>query len=196
MRADEILKLNTEEVDQITRKASGEAKETLEKGEDKARIAAEEEKRKIMSIASLENRKRLLAEKQRIIDRAFQEAIVRLVDGKMDTYKDFLRRQFLEASPDGDEEIYLSGKDMKRLGKSFVDELNSSLESKQKKGNITLAREPVDITGGFILRKGRKEVNCAVEALIDSIRDRIEGEVAGILFPEKEQSKGKTNKKG
>ena len=178
-KADEILKSNTEEVDRIMSRAIGEAAQLMKEGEEKAGRAAEEEKRKIMSMAALENRKRVLTEKQRVIDRAFQEAVVRLVEGDTDAYRSFLKKQFLGASPDGDEEISFSRMDLERLGKGFVDELNESLES----GTIALCDEPAGIVGGFILRKGRTEMNCAVEALLGSMRDSIEGEVAGILFP-------------
>ena len=182
-KADEILKSNTEEVDRIVSRATSEAARVVEEGEKKAGIVAGEEKRKIMSMAALENRKRVLTEKQRVIDRAFQEAVKRLVEGDLNRYRSFLKKQFLGASPDGDEEILFSARDLDRLGKGFVDELNKSLESENKRREITLVDEPAGIIGGLILRKGRKEINCAVEALLGSMRDSIEGEVAGILFP-------------
>jgi V/A-type H+-transporting ATPase subunit E len=180
--ADQILKSNTEEVDRIVSRATEEANRVVEEGKEKAHAAAGEEKRKILAIAALETRKSVLAEKQRLIDGVFEEAVQRLVNGRLEDYKNFIITQLLRASTDGDEVIVLSKKDHQRLGKDFLKEVNSALQSHKKRGEISLAGEPADITGGFILRKGRKEMNCAVDALIGSIRDEVEGEIAGILF--------------
>ena len=58
--------------------------------------------------------------------------------------------------------------------------------NKTKIGQAMLAvsEETRDISGGFILKDGRIEVNCTFDALVRAEREQTVGEVAKLLFPE------------
>lgn len=48
---------------------------------------------------------------------------------------------------------------------------------------VTLSRETANISGGFILRMGRVEVNASLDAIVDELREIMEAEVMELLFP-------------
>ena len=50
-------------------------------------------------------------------------------------------------------------------------------------GLLTLSEETRPIKGGFIMVDGDIEVNCAFETLVRLQREKLEKEVAGVLFP-------------
>lgn len=88
----------------------------------------------------------------------------------------------LKAVEDGDEEVIISEKTMRKLGNDFLGRVNQRLRTGGKKGELSLAEEKRQVGSGFILRKGKKEVNCSFESLLGSKREELEGEVARILF--------------
>ena len=49
---------------------------------------------------------------------------------------------------------------------------------------LTVSEETRPIRGGFILKNGRIEVNCAFETMIRAERERTAGAVAKLLFPD------------
>jgi len=49
---------------------------------------------------------------------------------------------------------------------------------------LAVSEETRDISGGFILKDGRIEVNCTFDALVRAEREQTAGEVAKLLFPE------------
>ena len=49
---------------------------------------------------------------------------------------------------------------------------------------LAVSEETRDISGGFILKDGRIEVNCTFDALVRAEREQTVGEVAKLLFPE------------
>ena len=51
-----------------------------------------------------------------------------------------------------------------------------------KKGELKLSNETRDIKGGFILEKNGIEVNNTFEALVNSLKEDLEYEVANVLF--------------
>lgn len=48
---------------------------------------------------------------------------------------------------------------------------------------VTLSRETANISGGFILRMGRVEVNASLDAIVDELHEIMEAEVMELLFP-------------
>ena len=69
-----------------------------------------------------------------------------------------------------------------RIDQAFLDGVSAKLG----KGNgLKLSAERRRIRGGFILRSGRIETNCALETIVRDARERLETEVAAELFGEK-----------
>lgn len=183
------------EVDSIIERANANAKEVIQKAEEEAGIlkgdllkSAEEEatqrQERMLAMASLDFRKRLLDEKQRAIDAVFLEAIENLCNLEDDEYRALIKRILLSGVQTGDEEIILSGRDKERLTPSFLNELNEELRKDGKKGNLTFSRETRGMAGGFVLRQGNIELNSTFESLLASSREELESEVGRLLFGE------------
>lgn len=133
-------------------------------------------------MAQLDIRKEVLALKQDMIQMAFEKTISQLLEGDEERYSNLLKMLILNADPEGDEEVILNQKDRQRMDNGFIRVLNQALVKAGKKGELKLSPESRPITGGVILRRGRKEFNCSVESIIYAKRDELEGTVARILF--------------
>lgn len=148
----------------------------------KAERLAEDQRRRLLSMAELDIRKEVLALKQEMIGTAFERAISKLLEGDEERYSALLKRLILNGDPEGDEELILNQKDRKRIHDGFIRGINETLLKAHKKGEMRLSRESRPIRGGVILRRGRKEVNCSIESIIYAKRDELEAIVARILF--------------
>ncbi|HOA34695.1 MAG TPA: V-type ATP synthase subunit E [Bacillota bacterium] len=148
----------------------------------RARDEAAELKRRILGAARLEARKEKLAAKQELIAHAFRQALEELCALDDESYWSLLRGMLLAAVEKGTEKVFLSERDRARIPGRFLAELNAALEKAGKEGKLALAEETRDIKGGFILQSGGVEINCSFEALLEAQRDKLEPELAGILF--------------
>jgi V/A-type H+-transporting ATPase subunit E len=193
-------------------KADRETVDTLEKG----RRAAEERQARLESAAQMEKRKLILAAKQEVLGEAFDRALEKLCTMPEQAYIDLLTRLVLEASTTGREQLIFSAKDRARVGKQVVVAANEALVSQVTPdlpesltesrvgaflgkvvnsaaaqitgtGLLTLSQETRNIRGGFILVDGDVEVNCTFETLVRLQREKLEKEVAQILFDEPEK---------
>lgn len=168
------------------RSIRSQCKETLralrEASRKKAEKLAEDQRERMVSMAQLDIRKEVLALKQDMIQMAFEKTISQLLEGDEERYSNLLKMLILNADPEGDEEVILNQKDRQRMDNGFIRVLNQALVKAGKKGELKLSPESRPITGGVILRRGRKEFNCSVESIIYAKRDELEGTVARILF--------------
>ena len=143
-----------------------------------ARQRADEERNRIITLARLAARRELLTEKQALIDRVFDETRKSVLAMDAGEYRK-LMRGFLEANADtGNEEVIIDANE-KRIDQAFLDEVSRSLG----KGNgLKLAGERRPIAGGFILHEGNVETNCTLDTILGDVRERVETDVAVILF--------------
>ena len=178
----------------------------------RGRRAAEERLERLKSAAQLERRKLELAAKQEVLAEAFDLALEKLCTMPEQEYVALLTKLALEASSTGREQLIFSPQDRSRVGKQVVVAANEALvkgvapelpeaitESKvgaflgkvvnttaamvTGTGLLTLSEETRPIKGGFIMVDGDIEVNCAFETLVRLQREKLEKEVAGVLFP-------------
>ena len=181
------------EVDRIIERATSNAEGIIEKAEEEAEILkaellqrteeeAAQRKERMVAMARLDFRKRILDEKQRAIDAVFQKAIETLCKLEDDEYRALMKRMLLSGVQTGEEEIILAQRDKTRLTQSFLDELNEELRNNGKKGNLTISKETREMAGGFILRRGDIELNSTFESLFGFSRDELESEVGRLLF--------------
>lgn len=155
--------------------AKREAEALLERGEKRA---AEHEDR-LVSTARLEAKKQVLAAKQALVEKAFDQALEQLLALPEQEYIDLLARLAVSAVTTGREQVALSQKDRARYGKQIVTRANDKLG---EKGRLTLAGESRPIRGGLILVGDRVEVNCSFETLIRLQKESMTAQVAQILF--------------
>ena len=152
-----------------------EAARILEEG----RVTAAGREERLVSAARLEERKKLLALKQRLVGRAFERALEGLCALPEEEQIDFLSRLAAAAALTGRERVALSPADRARWGGQVVLRANAALG---ERGCLTLSEDSRDIKGGLILEGEQAEVNCSFEALVREQREPLAVQVARLLF--------------
>ncbi|MCI9375593.1 MAG: hypothetical protein HFF85_04230 [Oscillibacter sp.] len=145
----------------------------------KNRKAAAEREERLAGTAQMEARKALLAAKQEMVEKAYALALEKLCAMPAEKYADVLAGLLAEACSSGNEEVIFSPEDQKKAGKAAVEKANKNGGKK-----LTLSKETRPIKGGFILRSGNVEVNCAFDTLVRLQKAETAGAVAKKLFPE------------
>ncbi len=143
---------------------------------------AESERLRLINSALLENRKRVLTERQRAIEAAFATVKER-IKGLSD--RDFERctlSLLKRAKPDGDEELIVPNADQARYTPQLIGAMNKALGDR---GKLRLSEETGDFEGGFILRKGPRKDDLRLARVLSELREEIEPEIVGILFGDK-----------
>ena len=187
--------------------ADKETADTLARGEK----AAQERLERLKSAAKMETKKLELAAKQEVLGEAFDLALDKLCALPEEEYIALLTRLALEASSSGREQLVFSPKDRARVGKQVVVAANEAMvkgvvpelpgaitETKvgaflgkvvnstaamvTGTGMLTLSEETRNIKGGFIMVDGDVEINCAFETLVRLQREKLEKDVAQVLF--------------
>ena len=178
-----IAKANAEAQD-IVKQHEQKAKDLLDDILDKAGKTAEEKKRRIISMAQLENRKQFLQAKQQIIDEVYDSAKASLQNMPAEKYKNLIESMLLNSALSGNEELIISEHDKNRITPEFVQKINDKLRGMGKEGNIRISKTFGNMIGGFILKSQNLEINSTFDSLIDIEREELETEIAKILFEE------------
>lgn len=167
--------------DKIISKKTNRAEADKEEIITKANIEAEVKKARIISNAKLSVRNDMLRAKQDVISKVFNEAIEKLQSLSNGDYKYYVISTLDSLELEGTEVIIINEKDKDIFSNEFLEALNKELESKGKKGSITLNMEG-KFNGGFILDRNGIQINNTFEALINSLRGELEFEVNKVLF--------------
>lgn len=174
-----ILKDANEQKSKILSKKNDEAQRDKEAVIEKAKLEAASRKERIISSAELKARNSKLEAKQHIIDEVFSRSIEELSKLPSEDFKSFVKETIKNTAIDGDEKIILNDEGKKVITSDVLNELNAELS---QKGNLTISDETADFKGGFVLEKNGIEINNTFEALVNSLRDELEFEVAKVLF--------------
>ena len=195
----------------IRAQAAAQAEKISAELADRGRKAAEERLERLTSAAGMEQRKLELAAKQEVVGEAFDLALEKLCSLPDQEYIALLTRLVLEASSTGKEQLVFSVKDRTRVGKQVVvaaneamvkgvaptlpesvagtkvgallgKVVNSTAAMVTGTGMLTLSEETRPMKGGFVLVDGDVEVNCAFETLVRLQREKLERDVARVLF--------------
>jgi V/A-type H+-transporting ATPase subunit E len=145
-----------------------------------AQEAAEDKLQRMLANARMTNAKQMLAAKVEILDSVFDKAKTAVKELPDDQYLSLMTKLIKQAVETGDEEIII-GKDERRIDSSFIKKINREL-GVGFKGNLRLSDQRADITGGFILTRGKVQVNASTDVMIDSLRESMEIELAQELF--------------
>jgi V/A-type H+-transporting ATPase subunit E len=164
--------------DAVTAQARARVEAQQERMRARARQRADEERNRIVTLARLSGRRDLLNEKQRLIDRVFEETEKSILEMGRDDYRRLIRRLLRDTREAGDVEVIVDVNET-RIDQSFLDDVGRELGGS---GSLKLSNERREIGGGFILRSGRTETNCALGTILRDARERLETEVASILF--------------
>jgi len=182
--ADKILSEARARAEEILHSAEQEAERIRENLLEEARREAQTHKSRLISMAQLDMRKEILQEKQNLIDQVFQIALERLLRMEDEEYRELIREMLKQVVEHGDEEIILCERDKPRISQGFIQALNKELESEGKLGKLSIAEETGDFSGGFILRRGKIELNNSFDALLQAAKDEMRSELSQILFGE------------
>jgi V/A-type H+-transporting ATPase subunit E len=181
----EVFRIEAE-VAEKAKKVEAEQREQVKaiekEAEGEAKWRAQDRKKKDIATAELELRKALLVQKQRLIQQVFDTALKRLEDLKGEKRERFILELLMKVVEVGDEEVIFSDADGRKIGQKLLEEANSRLVKEGKKGALRFVKEDRDLHGGFILRRGKMEVNCSINSLFDSVREELELQVAEVLF--------------
>lgn len=176
-----IKKEAEEEAKRVLREAKKEAVSLKERMLQSARNSIRDEKKRILTMANLEVRKKLLERKQILIEEAFRKASSHLGHLPDEEYRKAMKKMLLETVESGEEEVIISPEE-KLINPAFLNAVSAELSSKGRPGRLKLSSERRECKGGFVLRAGRKEVNNTFDSLFRENREDLESEVAGILF--------------
>ena len=177
-RKEKILAEANEKKANILSKKKKEAEKLEAEMIEKATREAETRKERVISGAELSARNKKLEAKQAIITDVFNMSIESLCNLKEDDYKSFIKNTILSLNIDGDEKLILNDKVKNIVDNSFLAEINEALVKNNKLGKLTVSNETANYKGGFILEKNGIEINNTFEALVTSLREELEFEVA------------------
>lgn len=177
-----ILKNAKAEKIKIIEKKLNDAKALETEILEKAKIEAISQKERVISSSKLIARNEKLRAKQEIIEQVFEKSIISLCELNKEQYTSFIKNTILELDIVGDESLILNQQGKKIVDSSLIDEINNKLLSKGKKGKITLRERVGSFKGGFVLEKDGIEINNTFEALVNSLREELELQVAKELF--------------
>jgi len=183
-----------QEADSILAEAKAQAAEiagkyvALAKEESSRLLAAGEERskeirRRAVSAADQEAKQQVLATKQKMISQAFDIAMQKLLALPEDEYVNLLARLAAGASSSGSETVIFSSKDLNAHGDKVLRNANELLARAGKKNQLSLSEEAGAFDGGLMLRSGKVETNCTLDAILRLSREDLAPEVAAALFP-------------
>lgn len=146
----------------------------------------------------------VMSMKNAMVDRAFEEAkkeflaldsekyaqlmtqlLCRVLSARVDEEKESLRLYGEDISPDA-YEVIMNKKDRDGQGVYIVAGVRRATVGKitgTVLDKVTLSQETANISGGFILRMGRVEINASLEAIIADLKEQMTPEIMQILFP-------------
>jgi V/A-type H+-transporting ATPase subunit E len=181
-KAQQVLAETEGKVKDLLENARSEAQQLEEKLAKEALDRAKKETTRIISLAEMEEKKRILEEKITILEETFRRALERLQSRPESEYRETMKELLLRSVDHGDEEVVVASTDRERLGQDFLNSVNEELRKAGKNGQLTLSSEHGDFSGGVLLRRERVETWCSIEVLLKSMRDDLEIQIAQLLF--------------
>ena len=134
--------------------------------------------RRIEGQAEAEARQIILSAKKSAIDSITEQLKRELKNTESRGYFSFLEKLALKNREDGEGVMYLSKADLARMPADFEERINKGLSE----GKITIAKDALDIDGGFIIRYGRVDINCTIESIFEEKQHRIADIINESLF--------------
>ena len=200
-----------EKIDAIEAQTAAQAAQEVQAILARGEKAAAERLERLESAAQMAQRKLMLAAKQEVVGEAFEMAVEKLCSLPDKELVALLTALAVEASSTGRETLIFSVKDRARIGKQVVLAANEMLVKQAAPGlpdsyadnkvgaflgkvvnttaavvtgtgHLTLSEQTRPMRGGFIMADEDVEVNCTFETLVRMEREKLEREVANILF--------------
>jgi vacuolar-type H+-ATPase subunit E/Vma4 len=141
-------------------------------------IAAKEKKDRILANARMAASRQETETKRNLLNRVIEKTAEKIKGLSEEEYLALMEGLIIASVKTGSEEIVV-GKKEKYINESFVRRVNQKLADK---GNLRLAADKADIDAGFILRQGRQRINAALDVMLKSAAQQLEGKLAEQLF--------------
>jgi len=180
--AEQTRKKGREEAEALRAKFKAEAERRRHNFLEQARKEAAEEKNRRKIQAQMAAGRELLETKNQLLEELFRALKERLTGMKDDEYRGLLRKLILQAAETGTEELFLSPADRRWLGESFLAGLNQELKNRGKQGALVYGSDVSDLSGGFLLRRGKVVQNYSLDNLITTKKDELLPEIGKRLF--------------
>lgn len=179
--ADRIIGKAEAEADKIRKEYADRANELNVRLQKVSEKKADEVYRRMIVNEQLELRKTLLSEKHKILDAFYKEARKKIKEMPPEKYLKFVKRLILNRAISGSEEIIVSAKQKKIFTGDFLESLNQSFPGG---GHFTLSDSGADFAWGVVLKEKRRIVDLSFDVLFGQVTERVESQVAALLFPE------------
>lgn len=176
-QAEAIIKEAEDKVKEMEIQAEKRAEELTKNRLERAEVEAQEAQKRMLSMAELELKKQSLEAKQSIIDQAFDKALVKLNNLPEEKYAAMIVSALGSVGIKGGEELIVPLKDREKFQKGLLKKINDKLGFELK-----LSDEDRGIQGGFIVKVDGVEINNSFETLLRMEREKVESEIADILF--------------
>ena len=150
------------------------------KTEELAKDAGQDKLQRMLASARMANAKQMLASKVEILNEVFEKAKAAVNQLPDKDYLDLMMALMKKSVETGDEEVIV-GKGEKRINDDFIKDVNRQLGAGFK-GNLRLSAEKGDFAGGFILARGKVQINACTDVLIDRLRETLDMELSAELF--------------
>jgi V/A-type H+-transporting ATPase subunit E len=148
--------------------------------QEMAQAAADDKLRRMLAGARMAHAKQVLGVKAELLNEVFGQARQKLNQLPDEQYLTLMKQLMTRAIETGDEEVIV-GRNEKRINEDFIKKVNRDLGTGFK-GNLRLSSQRADISGGFLLSRGRVQVNVSTEVLISQAREVMEMKLADDLF--------------
>jgi V/A-type H+/Na+-transporting ATPase subunit E len=145
-----------------------------------AQAAAEDRKSRTLAAARMSIRKETLAAKVQWLDEVFALAKRRILSLPDEQYQELMTTLMVRAIRTGDERVRV-GRAETRIHEKLIKQVNRQL-GPGFKGTVQLDSQRADIEGGFLLLRGKIQVNAGIDVLIEQARRQLELELSRELF--------------
>lgn len=181
-KADSIIRQAEEDAGKILTRAEQEAKEKANRIIEEATQSAQQKDRRMILAAELACRKDILSEKQKAIRTCFERALEKLNQMPDRQYLEIVKNMLVASASSDFTEVIFPKNDRRRINQSFIDEVNKALKDSGRKGQLQISKEQRDISGGFILKGDRVEIDNSFASVLKYRKSDLEADVARILF--------------
>jgi V/A-type H+-transporting ATPase subunit E len=173
LEIDKIKKETQDRVSKILKEARGKAASIKGEVLKAASFEAQRRRDRILTTANLEARRVVLKEKECLIEEAYKRALTKIKKLGKKSYQDIIKKMLLKTAKSGPGEVIISKEDRKRITPSFIKNINKELK---------ISKDERKISGGFILKRKKIEINNSFESLLRSKREELELRLVRILF--------------
>ncbi len=175
-QAESILDAANRQAEENERIALKQADASIREIEKKAGADCQEEERRFRALMDLESRKELLVKKRMCMEKAFEKAKQKILDLDDSRYGGFLFTLLKKCGSEGGE-IWYSKRDERFFDAAFLKRAKEEINEGLELGGVQDSFE-----SGFTLVCGDIMINCSLDSVIKQARDRLESDVARILF--------------